>query len=275
MAREYYPWANGNGGTATDGQWRKMARLWAASGVERGLAVSAGSGNNLNLSAGSAWIDGYYYEETTNTTVAFANNTLAQPQIVYVVVQVDPVARTVTPKCQTTPPQAVRSGVYDLLLAEFTLPPSGTAQTPTGMADRRVGIDAKGVWAETANGASGTYYQNGGSFSLDAGASNLAGGITVTGSGGIVLPGGLWQIERYGDYGSVLANGRSFIELQPAGGRVKRASLAVGEQTGGVSLTVRVPPGSTRVVTMGFMHTAASAWTYNGVLEITRVGGVA
>lgn len=137
MAQQSYPFDAGAGAAVTETDWRRMARLFSPTGVETGLVVSAGTGSNVNVSAGSVYVDGHYYRTDATVAVPFTPNTLAQPQVVRVVARLDPTANAITLACTTTAVVQQPTGVYELPLAEFTLPPSGTAQTPTGLVDRR------------------------------------------------------------------------------------------------------------------------------------------
>lgn len=159
MVQEYFPFDSGAGAAITETQWRRMARLFVGTGVEAGLAVTVGSGATVNLAAGSAWIDGHYYRTDATVAVEFTPNVLATPQTVYVVLELDPTANVVTPKCITTSPSVNPVGVYQFLLCTFVLPPQGQTQTATQLVDRRhyPGLQAiTHTGSATVNGVSGS-----------------------------------------------------------------------------------------------------------------------
>lgn len=159
MVQEYFPFDDGPGFAITETQWRRMARLWAGTGVETGLAVTVGSSNSVNMAAGSAWVDGHYYGTDATVAVTFDPNTLASPRTIYVVLELDPTANVVTPKCITTLPVVNPVGLHQHLIATFVLPASGTAQTATQLADRRHYAGEQVITdsgSATVNGTSGT-----------------------------------------------------------------------------------------------------------------------
>ena len=59
-----WPTDGAEGSVSSEARWRKMARLWAPSGVVTGLVPTLGSGV-INVTAGSAWVDGHYCELTS------------------------------------------------------------------------------------------------------------------------------------------------------------------------------------------------------------------
>ena len=60
-----WPTDGAEGSVSSEARWRKMARVWAPSGVVAGfageLAPTLGSGV-INVAAGAAWVDGHYCE---------------------------------------------------------------------------------------------------------------------------------------------------------------------------------------------------------------------
>ncbi|WP_134324529.1 hypothetical protein [Cumulibacter soli] len=155
MAELYYPFDDGNGDNATETQWRRMGRLWSPPGVVSGLAVSVGPVNTINVSAGSAWVDGHMYENTTSLAVTFTPNSLATSRTMYVVIELNPTTNIIAAKCVDTSPTQSPTGNYQLLVATFVLPPSTQTQTATQIIDKRVMI---GDWKTvTYNSPWGTF----------------------------------------------------------------------------------------------------------------------
>jgi hypothetical protein len=72
-----YPTDGGDGSVSSEARWRKMARLWVPSGtVPGGLAPTLAAGPAINVTAGSAWLDGHYAELAAPTSVPVSANGL-------------------------------------------------------------------------------------------------------------------------------------------------------------------------------------------------------
>ena len=70
-----WPTDGAEGSVSSEARWRKMARLWAPSGVANGLVPTLGSGV-INVTAGSAWVDGHYCELTSPASESSTANGL-------------------------------------------------------------------------------------------------------------------------------------------------------------------------------------------------------
>lgn len=70
MAEESYPFDVGQGAGMTAPRWRAMARHWRKSGVNKGdqnsLAVTAGSGMQVLVASGSAFVRGPFYNNSAS-----------------------------------------------------------------------------------------------------------------------------------------------------------------------------------------------------------------
>ena len=74
-----WPTDGAEGSVSSEARWRKMARLWAPSGVATGLVPTLGSGV-INVTAGAAWVDGHYAELTSPASESStANGSAGRP----------------------------------------------------------------------------------------------------------------------------------------------------------------------------------------------------
>lgn len=74
-----WPTDAGDGSVSTEERWRKMAQLWAPSGVVDGYLDRLDpdlSGSTVTVGAGGAWIDGHYAEQLTSSSVSVTSNGL-------------------------------------------------------------------------------------------------------------------------------------------------------------------------------------------------------
>lgn len=107
-----------------------------------GLKVSAGSGMNVTISTGVAWIEGHIYHNTTSKTLAL-NIGGSKPRIDRIVVRLDNVARTITAMVVNgteanvpTAPALRRDGdVYDIGLATVRVPASAISVSASNITD--------------------------------------------------------------------------------------------------------------------------------------------
>jgi hypothetical protein len=162
MVQFSWPFDAGGGANITEGQWWRMALMWAPDGVlsaVRGpttagseLAVFGdGSGMVVKVPVGSAWIKGQYYENDTQITIGpFAAADVTNPRIDRVVVRVDWTTNTgaltvlvggagVTP----IPPTLAGSPgvVFDLPLAQVLIRAGTTTILAGDVTDERVYTD--------------------------------------------------------------------------------------------------------------------------------------
>ena len=74
-----WPTDAGDGSVSTEARWRKMAQLWAPSGVVDGYLDRLDPDyavGTVTVGAGAAWIDGHYAEQLTSSSVSVTSNGL-------------------------------------------------------------------------------------------------------------------------------------------------------------------------------------------------------
>lgn len=159
MAEQSFPFENVD---VTETQFSQWARNFQDNGVkgvpgDNNLRVSGDdSGLQVRVAAGQAFLRGAYYLNSTQATVTLTSPG-AQARIDAIVLELDPVANSITAKAvagsphPTTPvaPTLTQTdaGVYQLLLAYVTLP-ADTASVTAGMvSDQRTFMGTRfGVW---------------------------------------------------------------------------------------------------------------------------------
>jgi hypothetical protein len=110
------------------------------------LQVTPGSGMAVSIAAGSAWINGYRYEntETLNKSLTTANG--SYPRIDRIVIRWSLLDRSITVEVITgtaaatpTAPALTRStDVYELCIAEILVPQAATSVTSGDITDTRL-----------------------------------------------------------------------------------------------------------------------------------------
>lgn len=132
MTEIYYPFSSGAGSGVSQDRWSDMARLWRTTGVETGeglelLGFGDSSGMQVKLKTGQAWIEGHYYENDAEKTLAIATADGSNPRIDNLVIEVDWVSRVVASKIVTGTPAATpaapalvqNTSVWQLKIAEI------------------------------------------------------------------------------------------------------------------------------------------------------------
>ncbi|XAO35630.1 minor tail protein [Microbacterium phage FireCastle] len=123
-------------------QFSKWARALAFSGINTGLAITAGTGMQVRIASGSALVRGVYYENdaTKNLTVAAAP-AAGQTRLDAVILKLDQTANTITALVKsgtanssggTLPSLTQDENVWEMVLAEITVA-AGTAAITTAM----------------------------------------------------------------------------------------------------------------------------------------------
>lgn len=83
MAERSYPFDAGSGAIVTEADWGRMASQWVDSGLidnnativnNSSLIVTSGSPNQVSVSAGDYWIDGYCYVNDSAQVLTFTTN---------------------------------------------------------------------------------------------------------------------------------------------------------------------------------------------------------
>ena len=110
------------------------------------LQVTPGSGMAVNVAAGSAWINGYSYENTDALTINLATASGVNPRIDRVVVRFSAVERRIylavltgTPAETPTAPALTRSNdTYELGLADILVPKGSVSIPALNITDTRL-----------------------------------------------------------------------------------------------------------------------------------------
>lgn len=126
VAMNVWPTDAADGAVTSEARWRKMARMWAPSGVAAGVAGELAPSlafPNLTVQAGSAWVDGHFTELTGSQVLTVTANGI-------VVVRFDPAANTaeLLYRDGVSTPTQNPTGTWELLIAQI----SGSA-----LSDRR------------------------------------------------------------------------------------------------------------------------------------------
>jgi hypothetical protein len=117
------------------------------------LKVIPGSGFSVSVKPGSAWINGYRYENTAELRLQPSTAHGVNPRIDRVVLRWDNVARSInltlvegTPASTPTAPALTRnSDIYELGIAEVTIPQAATTVTAEHIADTRLDTSLCGL----------------------------------------------------------------------------------------------------------------------------------
>ena len=120
-----------------------------------GLQVVAGSGMNVTVRAGKAWINGYFYQNTGDLTVQLATADGQLNRIDRIVVQWNLTNRTITTKVKSSGFSASPSApavqrdadIYELVLADVFVAAGVTAITQSRITDQRLNTSLCGVVA--------------------------------------------------------------------------------------------------------------------------------
>ena len=110
------------------------------------LRVTPGGGLSVNVLAGSAWINGYAYENTEELNLTLAAADGVNPRIDRVVVRWDAVERQIsamvltgTAAASPTAPDITRSdNLYDLVLADVQIPAGAVYIATQHLTDKRL-----------------------------------------------------------------------------------------------------------------------------------------
>lgn len=106
------------------------------------LKVSAAGGYNISIAAGKAWINGYFYENTTAKQLII-NPSTSGIRVDSVVLRLDLINRNISTvvkegSADSLPPQLTHTdNIYELCLADITILEGAAEITATAIADRR------------------------------------------------------------------------------------------------------------------------------------------
>jgi hypothetical protein len=110
------------------------------------LKVTPGAGFSVEISPGSAWINGYRYENTAALSLQLETAHGVHPRIDRVVLRLDSVGRSINlavvtgvPAKAPSPPGLTRTAdVSELALADVTVPQAATTVSAANVADLRL-----------------------------------------------------------------------------------------------------------------------------------------
>ncbi len=117
------------------------------------LQVTTGSGMSVSVLAGSAWINGYSYENTDALELELATADGVNPRIDRIVVRWSAVNREIrlaaltgTAVSSPIPPSLTRSdNVYELVLADITVPQGAVTIAAPNITDTRLSTSLCGT----------------------------------------------------------------------------------------------------------------------------------
>lgn len=139
--------------------WAEYFASFIGNGVfpvpSTGLQVVAGSGMNVTVRAGKAWINGYFYQNTGDLTVQLATADGQLNRIDRIVVQWNLTNRTITAKVKSSRFSASPSApavqrdadIFELVLADVFVAAGVTAITQSRITDQRLNTSLCGVVA--------------------------------------------------------------------------------------------------------------------------------
>lgn len=121
--------------------------------VATNLQVSPGSGLGVSVAAGTAWINGYRYENTDALNIPLTTANGSNPRIDRVVVRLSSVNRDIqlavvdgTPATIPVAPALTRtSDVYELCIAEVLVPTAATSIILNNITDTRLNTSLCGL----------------------------------------------------------------------------------------------------------------------------------
>lgn len=117
------------------------------------LQVSPASGLAVSVAAGSAWINGYRYENTDELNLPLTTANGSNPRIDRIVVRLSQISRSIqlaivagTPAATPAAPELTRtSDVYELGIADVLVPAAATSIVANNITDTRLNTDLCGL----------------------------------------------------------------------------------------------------------------------------------
>lgn len=117
------------------------------------LQVSPGTGLAVSVAAGSAWINGYRYENTDAMNIPLATANGSNPRIDRIVVRLSMINRSIqlaavtgTPAVTPTAPALTRTtDVYELCIADVLVPAAATSIAANNITDTRLNTNLCGL----------------------------------------------------------------------------------------------------------------------------------
>ncbi len=117
------------------------------------LQATPGNGLAVSVAAGSAWINGYRYENTDDLNLPLTTANGSNPRIDRIVVRLSQVSRNVqlavvdgTPAATPSAPALTRtSDVYELGIADVLIPAAATSIATNNITDTRLNTNLCGL----------------------------------------------------------------------------------------------------------------------------------
>lgn len=143
--------------------WAQYFSSFIGNGVfpipSNNLQVVAASGMNVTIRAGKAWINGYFYFNTTDLTITLPTADGVLNRIDRIVIRWDLTQRTISaavkssvPSASPSPPNLQRDAdAYELCLADVLVGAGVTSVTQGNITDRRLNTSLCGVVAGVVN----------------------------------------------------------------------------------------------------------------------------
>lgn len=121
--------------------------------IATNLQVSPGTALAVSVAAGSAWINGYRYENTDDLNMPLTTADGSNPRIDRIVVRLSMISRSIqlaavagTPAATPTAPALTRtSDVYELCVAEVLIPAAATSIAANNITDTRLNTSLCGT----------------------------------------------------------------------------------------------------------------------------------
>jgi len=121
--------------------------------VADNLKVTASTGMNITVQPGSAWINGYHYQNTTPLDLLISTANGINPRIDRVAIRWDNLARSInlaiitgTPAATPVPSDLTRNAdIYELGIADILVPSSVLTISPGNISDTRLNPDLCGL----------------------------------------------------------------------------------------------------------------------------------
>ncbi len=117
------------------------------------LQVAPANGLAVSVAAGSAWINGYRYENTDDLNIPLTTANGSNPRIDRIVVRFSQISRSIqiavvdgTPATTPVPPVLTRtSDIYELGIADVLVPTAATSIDTNNITDTRLNTDLCGL----------------------------------------------------------------------------------------------------------------------------------
>lgn len=164
---DFFPFDSGQGSNVTEAQWGLMAKNWLGTGVIKGainehLVYADSSGMQVKVEGGNAWIQGFFFQTTTETVLPISPADATNPRIDRVAIQVDWTNNNIslivlqgTPATSPVPPVLTQSSaIYQMSLAQVAVGANVSTIASGNITDERLFANVKphfsiigGLWS--------------------------------------------------------------------------------------------------------------------------------